>query len=282
MSTQPFDPQGYKDRQRQEWNAVAEGWRKWWPLIEQGAQQVSERLVDLAGVEPGHRMLDVATGVGEPAVTAARRVGPQGLVVATDQSPEMLAIARERGAALGLSNLEFHAVDAETLDFPEGSFDAALCRWGLMFLPDAVEGLQRIRRLLVPGGRFATSVWGPPQKTPLLSLAMGVLSSGSRCRCLQRVRRRCSPWPPRACWSRLLPRPVSRRCGARRIPWSSIQPRLKSTLSSYGMWPRRWWPWWPASQRSATPSYGTPWLRRPEPSSSPAAASLCRTRPSWW
>ena len=175
MTTQAFDPRQYKQRQRQEWDAVAAGWRRWWERIEGGAQHVSDRLLELAEVQPGQRVLDVATGIGEPAVSAARRVGPSGHVTATDQSPQMLEIARERAAALGLQNIEFKEMDAETLELPEGSFDAALCRYGLMFLPDLPAALSRISASLTPGGRMAAAVWDVPPKTPMVSLAMGVL-----------------------------------------------------------------------------------------------------------
>ncbi len=175
MTTQAFDPQQYKERQRQEWDAVAAGWRKWWELIEAGVQHVSDRILELGEVQPGQRVLDVATGIGEPAVSAARRVGPSGHVTATDQSPQMLEIARERAAALGLQNIEFKEMDAETLELPAESFDAALCRYGLMFLPDLQAALNGISRSLTPGGRMATAVWDVPPKTPLVSLAMGVM-----------------------------------------------------------------------------------------------------------
>lgn len=175
MTTQAFDPQQYKERQRQEWDAVAAGWRKWWELIEAGVQHVSDRILELGEVQPGQRVLDVATGIGEPAVSAARRVGPNGHVTATDQSPQMLEIARERAAALGLQNIEFKEMDAETLELPAASFDAALCRYGLMFLPDLPAALNGMSRSLTPGGRMATAVWDVPPKTPLVSLAMGVM-----------------------------------------------------------------------------------------------------------
>lgn len=175
MTTQAFDPQQYKERQRQEWDAVAAGWRKWWELIEAGVQHVSDRILELGEVQPGQRVLDVATGIGEPAVSAARRVGPSGHVTATDQSPQMLEIARERAAALGLQNIEFKEMDAETLELPAASFDAALCRFGLMFLPDLQAALNGMSRSLTPGGRMATAVWDVPPKTPIVSLAMGVM-----------------------------------------------------------------------------------------------------------
>ena len=164
MTTQPYDPAKFKDAQRQEWDAVAAGWRKWWELIESGAQQVSDRLLELADVQSGHQVLDVATGIGEPAVTAAHRVEATGHVVATDQSPQMLAIAQERVAGLGLQNVEFKVMDAESLELPESSFDAVLCRWGLMFLPDLRAALNGMWRSLTPGGRMATCVWDVPPK----------------------------------------------------------------------------------------------------------------------
>ena len=159
MSTPTFDPQSYKARQRDDWGTAAEGWRKWWPVIERTMRPVSDRLLDLARVQPAHRVLDVATGTGEPAITAARRVSPTGQVLATDQAPQMLTIGRERAERLGLANVEFREMDAETLDLPPQSFDAILCRCGLMFLPDLGQALGRMRQLLVPGGWLAAAVW---------------------------------------------------------------------------------------------------------------------------
>ncbi len=173
MSAQPFDPATYKAEQRQNWSSVAEGWKTWWSTLERGAQPVSERLVHLAGVQPGQKVLDVATGIGEPAVTAAQRVGATGRVVAVDLAPPMLAIAKERATALGLQHIVFREGDAESLDLSEGDFDAILSRWGLMFLPNLPQALGRMKQLLKPGGRLAAAVWGEPSDVPLLSLAMG-------------------------------------------------------------------------------------------------------------
>jgi enediyne biosynthesis protein CalE5 len=175
LSAQRFDPAQYKAGQRREWDQAAEAWKRWWPTLERTMKVVSDRLVELARVQEGQRVLDIATGIGEPAVTAARRVGPAGRVVATDISPHMLEIASERVAAEGLSNIEFVEADAEALDFPENSFDAVLCRFALMFLPDVNAVLQRVLKLLVPGGRFAAAVWGPAEKVPMTSVPMAVI-----------------------------------------------------------------------------------------------------------
>ena len=103
--------------------------------LERAAQHVNARLVELAHVDAGHQVLNIATGLGEPAFTAARRVGPVGRVVATDVSPQMLALAQEGASMLGLQNIEFREMDAEDADLSEHTFQAILCRWGLMFLP---------------------------------------------------------------------------------------------------------------------------------------------------
>jgi len=176
MSTTPSDPNQWKARQRQEWDMVSSGWRTWWQTFEQAAQPLSDHLITLAHLELGQRVLDIATGIGEPAVTAARRVGPTGRVVAIDQSPQMLAIARERVAALGLQNVQFRELDAERLDLLEGRFEAALCRWGLMYLPQLVPALQRVRQRLLPSGRFVASVWPTPARVPVLSLPRAIIT----------------------------------------------------------------------------------------------------------
>jgi enediyne biosynthesis protein CalE5 len=170
VSKQSFDPVRYKAAQRSDWSAAAAGWREWWRTIEEGLGPIAERLVELAAVETGDRVLDVATGIGEPAVTAARRVGPEGRVVATDIAPGMLEIGRERAAELGLDNVEFREADAEELELPDEEFDAVLSRNGLMFFPDLPAALERMRSVLVEGGRLAAAVWGRPEQTPFVAV----------------------------------------------------------------------------------------------------------------
>jgi SAM-dependent methyltransferase len=94
-------------------------------------------MVELAGVEPGSRVLDVAAGYGEPSLTAAAVAGAEGKVVSTDISAEMLAYGRERAAAAGLENVEFVESETASLEFPLESFDAALSRFGIIFEPEA-------------------------------------------------------------------------------------------------------------------------------------------------
>jgi SAM-dependent methyltransferase len=159
-----FDPVAFKENIRAEWRSAAAGWRTWLPVVEaeEGGQRHSAKLIELAELQLGDSVLDVGGGYGEPSLTAARAVGPQGRVVCTDISPEMLEVARERAADAGLSNVEFVARDAEELEFDDETFDAVLSRATLMFLPDVAGTLRRLHRLLKPGGRVSASVWGPP------------------------------------------------------------------------------------------------------------------------
>ena len=173
MESKAIDPAEFRGTQREQWNIAASGWRKWSELIDTAAGSVSERLVELAAIEPGSRVLDVAAGYGEPALTAARKAGPDGSVVATDISAEMLAYGRERAAEAGLENIEFVEADASSLDFPELSFDAALSRWGIIFEPDGEGAAARVRGFLKQGARMAISSWGPPDRVPMLGVPIG-------------------------------------------------------------------------------------------------------------
>ena len=176
MSKSEFDANQFKINQRKSWDTVAAGWQKWWKTLEKGAHNVSDKLVTLAEVKPGQKVLDIATGIGEPAITAARAVGSNGHVVATDISPQMLAIGKDRAYSQGLQNIiEFREGDAELVDLPHSSFDIVLCRWGLMFMPNLSVALENIQRSLVPGGKLATAVWAEPTKVPFINLPMTIV-----------------------------------------------------------------------------------------------------------
>ncbi len=172
MKSKAIDPVDFREAQHKQWDSAAVGWKEWNEFTDSAAGHISERLVELADVQSGSRVLDVAAGYGEPALTAARKAGPEGSVLATDISAEMIAFGRERAAAAGLGNVEFMQSDASSLDFPPASFDAAVSRWGIIFEPDAEAAAGRIRGFLEPGARMAISSWGEPDQVPFLSIPM--------------------------------------------------------------------------------------------------------------
>ncbi|MEV4256727.1 class I SAM-dependent methyltransferase [Spirillospora sp. NPDC049652] len=174
-----LDARAVKEAQRATWDSLSAGWAEAREVFERGAAVVTGRLLDLGGVGPGQSVLDVGTGLGEPALSAARRVGRTGRVVATDISPEMLRIARRRAAGLGpvAADVEFTEADVEAQGFPPGSFDVVLSRWGLMFAVDHVAAFTGLRRVLRPGGVLAAAVWGPAADAPVMALGFASLSS---------------------------------------------------------------------------------------------------------
>lgn len=166
------------DAKPQAWDPKrAAAWDKWFPILEDGAQVLSDRMVALAGIGPGNRVLDVATGLGEPAATAARAVAPDGHVDGVDLSPGMLDFAQRRADRLGLTNLSFREADANALEASEQPYDAILCRWGLMFMQDLKATLQSLRLLLRAEGRIAAAIWGPPEAAPALSMGNRIVLS---------------------------------------------------------------------------------------------------------
>ena len=167
-----IDPAEFRESQRTQWDKAATGWDKWSSLFEESTDSISIRLAELAGVEAGSRVLDVAAGYGATSMVAARIAGDEGKVVSTDISAEMLTFGRKHAADAGLGNIEFVEGAAAALDFPEASFDAAISRWGIIFDPDGEGAAARVRSFLVDGGRFAISSWGQPEQVPFLSVPM--------------------------------------------------------------------------------------------------------------
>jgi SAM-dependent methyltransferase len=172
MEATQIDAVEFRAGQRRDWDNAAPGWKRWQELLFDATAPVSQRLVEMAGIKEGDRVLDVAAGNGEPSVTAAKVVGPSGKIVATDISAEMLAFGRERAAAMGLENIEFVEADASSLNYPPESFDAALSRWGIIFEPDGEAAAGRVRSFMKPGARMAICSWGQPEEAPMISLPM--------------------------------------------------------------------------------------------------------------
>jgi len=134
----------------------------------------TERMLDLANIRTGSRVLDLGAGTGDQTLAAARRVGPTGVVIATDISASMLQVTAESARQAGLSNVETRVMDAQRLDLPSSSFDAAISRFALMLIPEVDVALREVRRVLRSGGVFAALVFSTPEKEPFLSIPHAV------------------------------------------------------------------------------------------------------------
>lgn len=159
-----FDATKYKNAQREQWNKNGAAWRRWNPTLDRWYGGVTCQMLDLARIQPGQRILDIAAGAGEPAVSAAERVGPEGYVLATDISEGIVELARQVARERGLKQVETRAMDGEKLDVPDASFDAALCRLGLMYMPHPVAALREWGRALRAGGLVAVVVYSTPDR----------------------------------------------------------------------------------------------------------------------
>jgi enediyne biosynthesis protein CalE5 len=156
--------------------SYATAWKEWFPLIERAGAPLSRRMIALASLEERDFVLDIGTGIGEPALMAARSL-PNGRVLAIDPDAGMIEIARERAKSEKIGNVTFLVRTVEELNLPPESVDAILCRWSLMFVDDPDAALAKLFRLLRPAGRLVAGTWGPPDRVPALSLARAVVHS---------------------------------------------------------------------------------------------------------
>ena len=166
-----------KDETRAIWNRMAPGWEDIRDAIWSDSRPIGEWLVDKLAPQPGDTVLDIAAGVGDTGLLAARRIAPTGRVIITDFAPAMVEAARRRAAELGITNVEFRVLDAEKMDLPTRSVDGVLCRWGYMLMFDPGAAFAETRRVLRPGKRLAFSVWAGPEDNPWASLITPILLS---------------------------------------------------------------------------------------------------------
>ena len=164
------------DAARAYWATRAPQWDAWADHLAPLAERFNAALIEAIDVRAGQTLLDLASGAGEPALTLARHVGPSGSVTATDLVPEMLAGARRRITAAGLTNVSFEICGIDDLPFEDSVYDSATCRFGLMFVPDVNSALSSIRRVLKPGGRAACVVWGPRAANTLFEVLQNVVT----------------------------------------------------------------------------------------------------------
>src|SRR5258706_926944 len=160
-----FDAAKYKATTREQWQTAAKAWNDWGPFLRKWLGPATETMLDMARVGPGSRVLDVAAGAGDQTLQVAERIGSQGHVLATDISPNILAFAAQNARNAGHGNVRTAVMDGESLDVPEGTFDAVISRVGLIYLPDQQKALEGMKRALKPTGGSRPSSIPPPRTT---------------------------------------------------------------------------------------------------------------------
>src|ERR671921_1988798 len=173
----PMHSEVARQRSKATWDAVATGWYTQREEIWESSRPVSEWMIRRLDPQPGDTLLELAAGLGDTGLRAARLVGGSGRVIVTDFAPEMIGAARRRAEEMGVENAEFRTLDAERMDLQTDSVDGVLCRWGYMLMIDPAAAFAETRRVLRPGGRLAFSVWAAPERNPGLSLVGRVLVS---------------------------------------------------------------------------------------------------------
>ncbi len=165
-----------RENLREEWTGerTVAAWRKWHAHIAAFTRGATDAILEAAQLRPGLRVLDLASGVGDPALSIAAAVGPSGRVTASDMGPGMISLAEELARKLGLPNIEFREANAESLPFADASYDVLTCRFGIMFFPDLGRALRECLRVLKPGGRAAFVAWGKREQ-PFFGATAGIL-----------------------------------------------------------------------------------------------------------
>lgn len=166
------DESNFKSAMRMQWDAAAPGWNAHTPKIREWLAPATDAMLSMAGVSRDSRVLDVAAGTGDQTLAIAERVGPKGHVLATDLSPAVVALATNNALHGGFANVRVKVADGEDLQVDTESFDAAVCRLGLMFFPDPLRGLREMHRALRPAGGACTMVFSGPDKNPCLVILM--------------------------------------------------------------------------------------------------------------
>lgn len=168
----PPDGPAFKAAAREQWDRSAPGWNAHTAEIRAWLRPATDAMIDMAGIGSGDAVLDVAAGAGDQSLDIAQRVGPTGRVLATDLSPAILALARDNARLAGHGNVQTLVADGEALPVPPASFDAVVCRLGLMFFPDPQQGLRAMHRALRTGGGICTVVFSRPERNPCIGLLM--------------------------------------------------------------------------------------------------------------
>ena len=178
MDQQPavFDASKYKETTRKQWDGAAEAWNRYGPLLSRWLGPATELMLDMTKVKKGSRVLDVAAGAGEQTLVAAKRVGREGYVLATDISTGILGFVAANAKLAGLKNIETVAADGEVLEIgAQSPFDAVISRVGLIYFPDQHRALNAMRAHLKPGGKVGAIVYSTADKNGFFSVPVGII-----------------------------------------------------------------------------------------------------------
>lgn len=174
-TAQQFSPVAYKQTTREQWDTAAAAWAAWGPTLEEWLDEATVTMLDLARVGTGARVLDVAAGAGGQSAAAARRVGPDGRVLATDLSPVILEHAQRQFELAGLHNAATRVMDGESLAVEGGYFDAVISRLGIIYFPDRAAALASAREALRPGGRLSVVVYSTAPQNGFFSVPVSII-----------------------------------------------------------------------------------------------------------
>lgn len=164
-----------RENQRNSWNVFSPGWKKWDNFTMHFLEEQGNCIINELSLEPSAKVLDIASGTGEPGLSIAAHVLENGSVTATDLSDKMLSIANEKAKGLGLRNFDVQVADACELPFEDNYFDAICCRLGFMFFPDIKLAATEMLRVLKPGGKIVATVWAEPEKNRWITTILGTL-----------------------------------------------------------------------------------------------------------
>lgn len=179
-TTHQFDPVKYKNTTRDQWQAAAEPWHRWSPTLKQWLGKATDKMLEMASVTVGDRVLDVAAGAGEQSITTAKKVGTSGYVLATDIASNILEFAQQMATLAGLNNIETQVMDGENLTLPDATFDAVISRVGLIYFPDQQRALKEMLRVLKPGGKVAAIVYSTPEKNKFFSVPVSIIRNRAK------------------------------------------------------------------------------------------------------
>jgi SAM-dependent methyltransferase len=178
--TTQFDSVKYKNTTREQWQSAAEAWYRWSATLSKWLGPATNKMLQMAGVTAGHKVLDIAAGAGEQSITAARIVGRGGYVLATDISPNILEYAKKAAEQAGVQNINVAVMDGENLTLEDESFDVVISRVGLIYFPDQQKALKEMLRVLKPGGKVAAIVYSTADKNKFFSTPVSIIRTRAK------------------------------------------------------------------------------------------------------